>query len=598
MAVAFIEFCEKIWNNPANIQREKTLQALFARIFKDFRIDENRLYNLSGGISDKKAEKKLKKVQDTYAAPSRHETPLLLLDNTIFGNAKEGFLLTDTTLYYSNVLDSGAVVLDTIDDVQWNRPEEKLTLLDANGDRIADIELTILQSKNQRKVVRLIDRFCKALKIADDLHQNGAPDDTFVEHVMQALKEAESAAETKAQNEASRAETSTPAKNDTAAPVKSVESESPMESSVQKVEKVADGTAETVAAKLSPNNERFVTLTMLGLTPLYLFLVYFKTLMGADIDGLISISVLILVIYVPIGAAVTDNRLPVSIRTVITNTSLPKYLYLVIGLTLSILLLAFVDSLHINFRDKQNIGAAVSIVVYGFWWFISGHLNRLAKEGSDATRFKVLFWTYFILTLLIIRYLPPLPNEINFEYFVKLLYSMFHILVIISLFIPQVGRKILGVLFGMMAKKGYESVFGSKKKKRAMSLDGAMQGLGTLAFFALMFYGVVFVPFMNWLTTTMSSIDPFWTSALFTTAMILVSAFGASFQLRLFFSYFWEDEQRVWKATRLALVAFYSLLLLNIGYLNKINKNAAAIEKTQKTIEQFNDKVQGTIRHY
>ena len=48
--------------------------------------------------------KKLENVLSSYAAAERNEQPLVLIDNTTFGNAKDGGLITDRAIYSHNSL--------------------------------------------------------------------------------------------------------------------------------------------------------------------------------------------------------------------------------------------------------------------------------------------------------------------------------------------------------------------------------------------------------------------------------------------------------------------------------------------------------------
>ncbi len=54
--------------------------------------------------------RKLRNALRTYAAGSEQEEPLILIDNTAFGGAKDGALLTTRKIYAHNILESGQCV--------------------------------------------------------------------------------------------------------------------------------------------------------------------------------------------------------------------------------------------------------------------------------------------------------------------------------------------------------------------------------------------------------------------------------------------------------------------------------------------------------
>lgn len=65
--------------------------------------------------------KKLESAIAAYASQARFEKPLLLIDNTIFGNAKDGLLLTASRVYSHNIMEEAQVVcLDSIEGINWN----------------------------------------------------------------------------------------------------------------------------------------------------------------------------------------------------------------------------------------------------------------------------------------------------------------------------------------------------------------------------------------------------------------------------------------------------------------------------------------------
>ncbi|WP_339180290.1 zinc ribbon domain-containing protein [Paenibacillus sp. FSL H8-0317] len=95
------------------------------------------------GDSTDKLTKKMENVKSSYA-PIQAENPLLLFDSTVFGSAKDGFLITDHRIYVHNMMEKG-----------WNisfQEIEQMSLLDSSilidGKRV-DINLISGKDRDQ-----------------------------------------------------------------------------------------------------------------------------------------------------------------------------------------------------------------------------------------------------------------------------------------------------------------------------------------------------------------------------------------------------------------------------------------------------------------
>jgi len=65
--------------------------------------------------------KKLAKAANAYATNALKEKPVLMEDNTIFGSAKEGFVLTPKNLYYKLIAGQGQISVDKIESVSYGQ---------------------------------------------------------------------------------------------------------------------------------------------------------------------------------------------------------------------------------------------------------------------------------------------------------------------------------------------------------------------------------------------------------------------------------------------------------------------------------------------
>ena len=106
-----------------------------------------------------------------------------------------------------------------------------------------------------------------------------------------------------------------------------------------------------------------------------------------------------------------------------------------------------------------------------------------------------------------------------------------------------------------------------------------------------MIYSMVFLPLLNWVTSLTDSIDAKTLAIILTLLMVTVSGFGAYFQLRLFWSFFIKDPAKNIVTTQITLAVFYAAIVINMGVLDTINKNAVLIESSQKSIHNLNEQV-------
>jgi ribosomal protein L40E len=72
-------------------------------------------------IPPKKIKHAIKKYAPTLDCIRNNEKPICLYDDTLFGSAKEGFILTDKRMYFRNVLASkGTAEVDEIIEASWS----------------------------------------------------------------------------------------------------------------------------------------------------------------------------------------------------------------------------------------------------------------------------------------------------------------------------------------------------------------------------------------------------------------------------------------------------------------------------------------------
>lgn len=110
-------------------------------------------YQLEGKFYSKGSAlfaKKIIKASKTYAPSAFGENPLLLGDDTVWGSAKEGFILTSKTLYHNGGFLVG----------KWKCAIEDITGISIQGDKIGHIQLTLKSTGSTRD-------FCYNVNLAE-----------------------------------------------------------------------------------------------------------------------------------------------------------------------------------------------------------------------------------------------------------------------------------------------------------------------------------------------------------------------------------------------------------------------------------------------
>ncbi|MGI6085696.1 MAG: hypothetical protein ACOYIF_09670, partial [Acetivibrionales bacterium] len=116
-------------------------------------------------------EKKLKNAMASYAQLSNDEVPLLLIDDTLFGSAKDGLLMTTSNLYYSTLLKpgetpetgKGCIPLSDIQSIYFDSDDNKISSIAASGTivHINSAPFAYLSNKPFTEITALNDLFSK-----------------------------------------------------------------------------------------------------------------------------------------------------------------------------------------------------------------------------------------------------------------------------------------------------------------------------------------------------------------------------------------------------------------------------------------------------
>lgn len=329
------------------------------------------------------------------------------------------------------------------------------------------------------------------------------------------------------------------------------------------------------------------------MTPIYLGLVYYKMVSGVDTPALINISIIMAIFYVPLQIMVTESKLTVDIKAIANDTNIRAYFIPVCALIALLTLIGMMDLFHVGHRTNDAT-KLLSLIAYGIWWYVSEKLFALSQYDNYTIKIKLGFWLVFILSLLAIEFMPALPGKFDWTYAIGFVLNIIAFVVVGAMMVPRIGfqmlKRIVKALTGDALNSGLYNSPSSIQQKHDSGYDVDAVIRPFVALFLL--YSMVFIPFIGWLSSVANSIDPFWTAIWLTLIMTGISSLGAHFQLKLLFSRFLDDQEKVQRISNVALFGFYLVILVNIGLINTIHDNENRIKETQQSIERLNNQLQ------
>ena len=511
-----------------------------------------------------KVQKKIDNAINSYTDLSQDHELYLLADTTLFGSAKEGFLLTAERLY-SDKLPKEGVPLTEIS--SFGRLKSSSVDVFQNDKKVGYL---FLPGDEDEAIYELLNMYVNIYKLVKPLEDQEISKDELIEKAIEKI-------------ENSYFKTPTLSIDDFQVGVLEEDEISGEEKTVVKTEK----------KPMLPIIEKTI---FLMLTPLYLFLIYYKTVMGADLEGLIAVSFVIFILYLPIQILVTENDLELTFDAIFNNYDVVSYLRIVFGILGLLALFTLSHFLPFGKEMEKMFTTGIGIVIYGLWWFLTNRLLKLANEGSDEAKVKIIGWLIFIMTLVLASFMSELPNKIGFEYFLTLAVMIFQVSIVTLLLIPSIGIRVFWNILVAIVKSGLKSAFGSNKKSystsNAKDLEESLQVPMAILLLAVMFL----VPFIDWINSIVADVDPYMTAIGLTLSMIFISAMGAYFQVRIFVATLVKDVARHKTVTLTVLGVFYGAMIVNMGIVNTIENSSTEIKKVQRGFDMFNRSIQERTR--
>ena len=332
-------------------------------------------------------------------------------------------------------------------------------------------------------------------------------------------------------------------------------------------------------------NTIFKKWLFLSLTPLYLFLIYYKTVTGADLEGLMMVSVIILVVFLPVQLLVQENNLSASRVEIFEDETISHYLSAVFVFMTIFTIYIFLFYAGLQQQDKATIRVVVG-VFYISWWYVSHQLLNIYKYVGDTSKLKMLFLFLFIVALIVSTSLAKLPSHMGWEYFLVLFVELLKVGFTLLLIIPTLGIKVISMIFKAMFRRTFRL-----KSPTINSTKDVEEMLKVPVISYLVFIGVG-VPMINQFSIWISSVDTYNIALLLTISMIFISLMGVVFQLQIFISEFVQESQKAEKLLYLSIGAFYLAMIVNMGVVNTIENSSLKMQGIQTEIMDSNVKLQ------
>ncbi|UCN00027.1 hypothetical protein LCX93_10925 [Sulfurimonas sp. SWIR-19] len=316
------------------------------------------------------------------------------------------------------------------------------------------------------------------------------------------------------------------------------------------------------------------------LMPVYLGLVYYKTVYESDIEGLLALSVIMLLVYLPFASLLAQENAELSIYSLLENEEANRYLnllFLFVGMFVLlagvIFALTFFHMGHlIANMGMFNIGIALTI--YAVWVLLTHRLFLIWLESDLINFLKMGFMLFLIIGLFIAHDISNIHQEVGFTYMVTLAWTVVKDIFFLIILMPAFFSYMLG--------------FVGDSKKESIGGISLLPLLFTLPGF--LFAYIVFVLFIDWASGFINSFNSYQAALALSVSMIVISALGTYFQLRVFMGTFFK--QNVQKLSYVFLGIFYATMMIHMNLVDSIDKTASSISHMQWEAKHVNKKLQ------
>ena len=326
------------------------------------------------------------------------------------------------------------------------------------------------------------------------------------------------------------------------------------------------------------------------MTPLYLGIIYYKIVTGADLLGLFTVTFIIAVFYLPLKALLVSNGSELTLHSLFKDEDIEQYLNSIFYFVIIFIGTGILLSLLSLFLDKNDnisfiVGVAAILIVYFSWASITMRYGDVMALVSTFEAIKMFGIVLFLMVLFVAIDISEIRQS-GFDYILSLVFIVFKDIIIILLAFPG---------FFMAVYEAFGIKSSSTKKKSDVSIIGILLYLSP----GLFLFGFIFFSmFIEWFSDFINDFNAYYIAFSITALMMIVSAYGTLFQVRLFMGSFFDNQKKALQASFVFVAVFYGAMIIHINLLDSINHNTHEISSFQHSIEEFNRSFQQRFKNH
>lgn len=525
---------------------------IFQRLFDENEFEDKNAINFPFKHQNEKIEKKLNNAIDKYANGVLPEDVVFLHDATVFGSAKDGFLLTPTHLY-SHTMPNKPILLKDVAYIKKGK------VYDYSRKKIASLEPFFDEKEAQYIFEDILNKYIKINSIVEPLSDKGVQKDILIDKAFEYISKNKTVDNIGFYNylKSNGVEVNI---NDDELQGEQKELAKPRFNALLKLLGVENGTFLDVL-------DKYVKYFIYALTPLYLVIIYYETVKGADLNSLIEITFVMFTIYIPVKMMITQKNLEFSYHAISEDKDIIQYF-------------RYIFLFYISFI----IPFIWIITLIPTWWFLSKKIYELATEVDNKDSYT-LFGTYiYLVVLMSASLLSSISGLHGMDYIGALFDSFFTIVLYAIILMPPLAYTILSSLFSGFFSAG----------KKALSVSFSIEKiLGVLlGGYLLMAISIGAV------SSFINSFDAYTLAFISTTIMILTSGLGSIFQIKLFVSTFKTDAKEIQKLSIIFVGLFYAIMVVNMNIVDTVGKLSYSIKNKQEALFDFGKTFDPSDRSY
>jgi hypothetical protein len=145
------------------------------------------LYFFNNSEDIKKAEKKLNNAKAAYANIGANEEVLFLFDDTVFGGAKEGFIVTSSSIYSHTINKDGISFVD-IDKIYLTNPIDRKIMIRGKDGSDTFIHLSTQMDKEIPPYFNILSKYLSMLNMINSLGNHDIAEDIVIENAFKVIE--------------------------------------------------------------------------------------------------------------------------------------------------------------------------------------------------------------------------------------------------------------------------------------------------------------------------------------------------------------------------------------------------------------------------